>query len=137
MEKINIKAAKKLLERYRQITIDDIGQEAEESGLFVNGQLMGWIVATNLTKFGSFDCLLCSAAKRISFSERKRDFCQCCIYNAEKLKQEKESCKCKKGENKKTYDAIDNSESANELFRALQERANHIEKIINRLEDKQ
>jgi len=125
--KANIQAARNLVKRYREITIDDItkglrslspnGYLSDERGSYIGR------IQELLTGFGrAATCPLCiSTTAKTSMGLN----CSLCIYS--------EMCGCRIFSNRKTYDTIKNASTPTTLRNAYRKRADHIEKILNNL----
>ena len=103
----NIKEARSLIKRYETITLEEI------HGAFVS-EKNTYIAKKLLTGFGSLGtCTLCI---------RVSSLCYDCIYEREKA--------CMYGNNEKTYNAIENAKTPEELLEAYRNRAKHIINIL-------
>ena len=113
--KAAIEAAKKLIERYNEITIDDVDK---------HGVLSSFDKANKLTGYGmETTCILCTACNLK---------CIDCIYDNSII-----YAGCSGGLNKPTFDAIDNARTARQLVFAFKNRAAHISKIVELIEKHQ
>jgi len=111
LEPQNIDEAKKLIETYRAVNIEEI------ETLF--HYHIADVVARKLTGYGSqFTCSLCLAVKTD---------CNVCVYG--------ESVGCGIGENENTFMQIHEAETPAELLKAFHDRADHIEKLIRKKKD--
>ena len=114
----NIEAARELIKRYREITIEDI-----ENIDFC--KFNGLTIASILTGYGSrHTCILCYNRFEIRFNALIN--CKDCIYEF--------LCGCEFQGNKNTYYAISDAEDSMELFNAFQNRADHIENLLKKWE---
>lgn len=105
----NIKEARELIQRYREITLEEI---KECWNVFTHKP--AFYTARSLTGFGTWAaCTLCRA---VSVK------CTDCIYVFE--------IGCGKNGNKPTYQAIEQAKSPEALLTAFRNRADHIEKLI-------
>lgn len=117
MEPENIKAFKDLIEKYENITLEEIQKEWK---LLRNAT--GDDIAPELTGFGSqCTCTLCRAVKEyctkcVYFRRRRDDFMYC----------------CNTGRNAKTYDDIENAKTSEELLKAFRQRAKHMKKAYSK-----
>ena len=112
----NLPEFKKLIERYETITIDEI----DESNLDINV----------LTGFGS--CHSCNLCKGAGYP--KMGFCFNCVWGEiEKVTMDNLTSPCFIGKNKRTYNAIDNADSTEELLTAYRNRAKHMRSILKKL----
>lgn len=126
----NLKEAKELVELYRSITIENLKESSIEE----------------ITGFGSSStCTLCTALYITKFNIG--DTCKNCIYKYNTEDSFGLIYNCFKGDNKITYDKLEvNMESRHDFFeptidtlKAINDRADHIENLINKIEhdDKQ
>jgi hypothetical protein len=119
----NLKEAKKLVKRYRSITIEEIERELKKSAF--PRSIMGSEVAKELAGYGSSStCTLCKVVRAEGCSE--------CIYSFKKYND----FSCIIGANEKTYHAISDACTPTELLAAFKKRASHIEKTIKKGEAK-
>jgi hypothetical protein len=119
MEVKNIKEAKALVKRYREITAEEI----ENAGYS----------PSKLTGFGSLaSCTLCQAVDMVSPWDSSP--CLYCIYTDSENTGFYNDLFCNNGVNKDTYNAIEEALDAEELLMAYQERADHIENLLKTLE---
>lgn len=116
----NLESAKELVELYRSITIEQLKEVYNklytEDGAYFEG------VIHEITGFGSVrTCHLCKPIN---------GFCPDCIHG------QGESytmvCPCI---NDETYENIENAESIQDLYDAIQARADYIESLIKRVEN--
>jgi len=116
----NIKAAKKLIEKYREITIEDM-----------NLNIPVKYLANTLTGFGSYQtCTLCTNTlpwNTLTPSNLKRQIaCDLCIYYVnENHRPAVMYCT-----DHITYQNIVNARTKKQLLKAFKERADYIEKIL-------
>lgn len=117
----NLEAAKELVELYRSITIEQL--KAVYNNLHEDGRDTGMdSVLYEITGFGSTkSCHLC---KPIS------DNCMECIHGAKP--ECTDTCPCI---DHYTYKDIEEADNVNELYKAIQARADYIESLINELEN--
>ena len=113
----NLEAAKELLERYKNITLEELKQvfkdfqENYQEGDIIDGDT----VLNTLTGFGEPNtCLLCKTVNRI---------CEYCIYSF-RLKEGPIPCI------DIIYHRICNSETAEELYQYLQQRISYLSHVI-------
>lgn len=111
----NIEAAKKLVKRYRSITVEEIDKaraKYRESRL----------VLQELTGFGdSSTCTLCDSLYK---------GCYECIWS---IRQNRHTLKCINT----TYKSISNFKSSEGLLKAYRKRADVLEELINKYKEKQ
>ena len=113
--KAAIEAAKKLIERYNEITVEDV----------VNANNS----RKELTGFGfSTSCTLCHACSRTHGSPN----CADCIYFSDETARH-----CLEGCNKISYDLIEFAKTSRQLVFAFKNRAAHITKIVELIEKHQ
>ena len=105
----NLKAAKKLLGDYKSITLEQLKCLYKEFSL-----KKGKTVMSDLTAFGTTDCLLCEAANNM---------CHKCIYSF-RLDTQRLPCM------DIIYKEMENASSAEELFNAIQKRISYLSHII-------
>lgn len=121
-----IEIAKKLVKRYRSITLEQ-AEKAYLKTKKTNGYPIGGFVAKKLTGFGSTSsCKLCGACW---------GSCSNCIYYSYSFYLSL-LFPCLNGKNKKTYEAIRDAETPKQFIKAIRKRADHIEKILKKLEEK-
>jgi len=114
----NVKAAEKLIKRYRSITLSEI---KENVAINAEGVFNARGTAYTLTKFGhATKCTLCAAVSCC---------CSKCIYGDND--DFYNDCTC--GENGKTYNDIDNAKTPLKLRNAFRKRADHIEKKLSKI----
>lgn len=120
MEPRNIKEAKELIAKYRSITIEDI--EAKVKELKTSDSKISFTFKKTANAFTGFGdcktCILCKAVTKYIVS------CSDCIY------QQHNGCMQKNNEN--TYFAINNAKSSKSLLIAFNNRADHIERILEK-----
>lgn len=110
MKAQNIEELKILVERYEAITLEEVTEEWNESD--ITAKYRSHDVARLLTGFGATgSCTLCVAVKGI---------CRCCVYG--------DDYGCFDDKNVKTYNMIDNAETAEELWNGYRKRAKHLRK---------
>lgn len=118
----NIEAAKKLVKLYRSITKKQL-TEVYKTLLEENEDIDYGNVLSRITGFGgTYTCHLC---KPINTQ------CHKCIHGQPYIEGESTICKCVEHE---TYGNIVSSQSINELYEAILDRADYIESLINKLE---
>lgn len=105
----NLKAAKKLLEEYKNITLEQLKYLYKEFSL-----QRGKTVMSCLTAFSTTDCPLCKAANNM---------CNRCIYSF-RLDAQRLPCM------DIIYKEMENASSAEELFNAIQKRISYLSHII-------
>ncbi len=110
MKPKNIKAFRKLVERYETITLEEI-EKKNKSGLSVH------LLANKLTGYGACGtCKLCKASKSMFIQVN----CDECVYGYE--------FGCIYHKNSKTYNAIENAKTTKQLLKAFRNRAKHLRK---------
>lgn len=122
---MNINAAKKLLSKYKEITLEQLEERFESLNTKLCRECSGAIVMESFTGFGSCStCILCLEAKKLSpkLSNYREDFCEHCIYKFSNV--------CYPYCLDELYDKIVRSSNAKELYEALQERINYLEQTI-------
>lgn len=114
----NIEAAKRLVRKYREITMEELKEVSNELYAEYEDDYTYEEVLNRITGFGNMStCILCKDI------ERK---CEYCIhYNHQD--DYGSSCPCV---NSETYRALDYVDSLDELYEAIQDRANYIESLI-------
>ena len=113
--KAAIEAAKKLIERYNEITVEDV----------VNAKNS----RKKLTGFGfTSSCTLCRACR----PKVGKPNCKACIYFSDETARH-----CLDGCNKKTYDNIRIAKTPKQLVAAFKNRAAHVTKIVELIEKHQ
>lgn len=105
----NLKAAKKLLEEYKGITLEQLKYPYKEFSL-----IKGKTVMSCLTNFSTTNCPICKAANNI---------CARCIYSF-RLDVQKLPCM------DIIYKEMEKASSAEELFNAIQKRISYLSHII-------
>lgn len=123
----NIEAAKELVKLYRSITkkrLKKVYKTLLEENKDNEYLKVGYgVVLSRITGFGGkFTCHLC---KPINVQ------CHKCIHGQPYIEGESTICKCVEHE---TYKNIVGSQSINELYEAILDRADYIESLINKLE---
>lgn len=115
----NIEAAKKLVELYRSITIEQLKEVYNK--LYIEDDTIYFEdVLHEITGFGSTKtCHLCKPIN---------GHCSDCIHGRENYTAD---CPCIYDE---TYENITDAESIETLYYAIQDRADYIESLINKLE---
>jgi len=109
----NIKAAKKLIKKYRSITVEDIKKAHEEFPFQV--------IANRLTGIGDYEaCPLCTSINHN---------CEICIYQGFN--------QCTHDENAFTYFRIQSATNPRQLVIAFKARADHIENLLTQWEDEE
>lgn len=107
----NLKEAKKLLEKYKSITLEQLEEAYDEEYLTKTGN----VILNKITGFGeTSSCILCLAVNEV---------CENCIYSF-RLQERHVPCL------DKTYDEICNAESAEQLFTAIQNRISYLNNVI-------
>jgi len=122
MEPENIQAFKDLIERYENISLEEIEKEWKSLNAWRGCIDTGEEIAYELTGFGSqTTCTLCRAVK---------EYCTKCVY-FRKRREDFMFC-CNTGRNEKTYNAISNAETPEELLKAFRQRAKHMKKAYSK-----
>lgn len=117
---MNIKAAKNLLERYKNITLEELKNEYDDKV-----HLYPKHVLQDLTGFGATaTCTLCLAAAELAGSTTSGTYCHKCIHSINRINEGEFYCLGS------TYDAIDESETMEELYDAIQLRIQVLENQI-------
>ena len=113
----NLKEAKELLEKYKNITLEQLEEAYGDEFLFK----MGDEVLNKITGFGKTDsCMLCLAVNEV---------CKNCIYS---LRLPSESAPCID----EIYDEMCNAMDAEGLFTAIQKRISYLTHIIEWYENR-
>ena len=121
MNKANLKAAEKLAKRYESITLDEIKNAKPDPDLWSMAGPMD-VVAAILTGFGRSNiCTLCKATGKVQGLYHKESQCSECIHGGENGGNA-----CVLGESKNSYEAIENSQTPEELLVAFKERAKYL-----------
>lgn len=105
----NLEAAKKLLEEYKSITLEQLKYLYKEFSI-----QRGKTVMSGLTAFSTTDCPLCKAANNM---------CTRCIYSF-RLDTQRLPCM------DIIYKEMEKASSAEELFNAIQKRISYLSHII-------
>lgn len=112
----NIKAAKKLLEKYKSITLEQLIQKYELLAPKYFRFREGRYVLERMTHFGTHHCIIC---------EEARCNCKNCIYSF-RLKENKWDIPCMDI----IYKEMEKATSAEELFNAIQKRISYLTHVI-------
>jgi hypothetical protein len=112
----NIEAAKKLLEKYKSITLEQLIQNYELLAPKHFRFREGGKVLRNITYFGTHHCIIC---------EEARCNCKNCIYSF-RIEENKWDIPCMDIIYKEMRDAT----SAEELFNAIQKRISYLNNVI-------
>lgn len=117
----NIEAAKRLVETYRNLSIDELEENFE---YYDNGG----DIMNSITGFGSMvSCSLCNVVGQNSFEEPE---CKDCVWTVEKgVTKPEEACPCYFHYDE-SYDNIDDACNAYDLKEALLVRADLLERVI-------
>jgi hypothetical protein len=113
----NIKEFNALIRKYETITLEQIEDSWNEMSYPDGGD-----VAEDLTGFGSLsNCTLCKGA-----GVKEKEDCWKCVY----YRNRKETFLffCNTGKNQKTYEAIENAYTPEDLLKAFHKRAKHMRK---------
>ena len=105
----NIEAAKELLEKYKNITLEEL-ERAYKKYKFIHGKQ----VMYNITNFGSVLCIICKSAS---------NNCSNCIYS---FIDEKSVLQCMDI----IYKEMEKATSAEELYNAIQKRISYLTHVI-------
>lgn len=111
----NIEAAKKLLEKYKSITLEELKQKYKKFSGY-----KGKLIMSTFTSFGTVYCILCTSANGT---------CSNCIYS---FRNEKSALQCMDT----IYKEMENATSAEELYNAIQKRISYMNHIIQWYESK-
>lgn len=112
-----INAAKKLIQEYKNITLENLIKEWNKYQSWENVE--GDTILNSFTGFGDkSECPLCVQAN-------KR--CEHCIHKYNPNWEDKREYPCLE----ETYDKIEESKDADSLYEAIQERINYLEKLIS------
>ena len=112
----NIEAAKELLEKYKSITLEQLTQKYKIFALKYFHLKEGRQVMHSITRFGSSQCILCVGASSI---------CKNCIYSF-RIKESPREVPCVDI----IYKEIEEANSAEELFNAIQKRISYLTHVI-------
>lgn len=126
----NLREAKMLIRIYRDVTLEEVKKEHyDDEGYSAEIDEIPNI----LTGFNHpSSCKLCKPV--INSYDRVYDnpkLCIGCIY------METTGSQCFNGENKETFEAIENVETEEDIINAFQARANHIESLIKKYENRE
>ena len=115
-----IDAAKKLIDKYKSITIEQLKSLWEkESNDYPECNIDGSWILELITGFGDrSECLLCKHAN-------KR--CEHCIHIYNPNLEDERNYPCLE----ETYDKIEESKNPDSLYKAIQERIKYLEKLIS------
>ena len=105
----NIEAAKKLLEKYKSITLENLKQKYKIFPGYNGKRIM-----QTFTDFGTVFCIICKSANNV---------CSNCIYS---FRNENPVHQCMDI----IYKEMSNATSAEELFNAIQKRISYLTHII-------
>ena len=106
----NLKEAKKLLEKYKSITLEQLEEAYDEVGLKRGDEIL-----SEITGFGqTSSCILCLAVDEV---------CENCIYSF-RLQERRVPCL------DKIYDEICKTTNAKDLFAAIQKRISYLTNVI-------
>jgi len=151
MKPTNIKQAKELIKKYRSILLVDIERVFKEefqyeemiskndiSTINWRDNRIGFRIASKLTGFGiSTTCTLCLSVinnksnnndNNTKINSNYRN-CKKCIYGFESNSLY-DNLFCLNDEHEKTYKSISNATSADDLLKAFESRAKHIEVLL-------
>jgi hypothetical protein len=114
---MNIEAFIKLIDKYKSITKEQLEQTYNQ--LLENEKISSiHEVLTEITGFGSiYHCSLCQAAK---------ENCNLCLYSVLKPVDDMYACL------ESTYDMIEDSETINELYDAIQNRISFMQYVLKK-----
>lgn len=117
---MNIKAAKDLLERYKNITLEKLKNEYDDKI-----HLYPKHVLQDLTGFGATTtCTLCLAAAELVSSTTSGTYCHKCVHSINKINEGEFYCL------DSTYEAIYEAKTIEELYDAIQLRIQVLENQI-------
>lgn len=127
MQVKNLDAARRLVEKYRSITRKELEDNACEDDRCYE-------VLSKITGFGSLkNCCLCKECyKEETYSETDHPDCTKCLYSWDSDCDNKWGIPCI---DQDTYCDIHNAESLDELYEAIQNRADFIENLIKEIEN--
>lgn len=111
----NIKEAKELVNTYRSITIEQLNTVYLDNNIRYLPAIL-----TKITRFGTYCCTLCTPIDAN---------CIKCIHTPIYDNLLKSPCM-----EHHTYQRINNAETIEELYNAIQERANYLEELIKEVE---
>ena len=124
---MNINAARKLLEKYQSITLDELTVIWLKLELD-NEEIKGKDVLAEITGFGCMDtCMLCKEAK--TFTNDIESYCNHCIYSIHGSPSMDMFCL------DNTYHAIADARNEKQLFNAIQNRIKYLKEIIDSYEN--
>lgn len=112
----NIIEFEKLIERYENITLEDLAK--------IDGEPSNKL--SKITGFGTNFCTLCKAAMQLYYDNhaKNKHFCNYCVY------VKITGSKCLEDINKFTYEAISQAKTDKELLYTIRKRAKHMKAII-------
>lgn len=120
---MNINAARKLLEKYQSITLDELTKVWLDLELDNGCEIQGADVLAEITGFGcTSTCTLCQEAKSLKVDGEF--FCNHCIYSIHGYPSIDMLCI------DHTYDAIVDAKTEKQLFEAIQNRIKYLEETI-------
>jgi len=130
---INLKEARELVQTYRSFTMEDLTkrwnkwmENPDNEGVELCGEVIGEMLGTG---FGETDkCSLCNTMRTIGN-------CVGCLYQTQDFYQPY-ACAWLE-EHETTFASVEGATNPQELYVAINERADHLEKIINRWDSDQ
>lgn len=124
---MNINAARKLLEKYQSITLDELTMVWLKLELD-NEEIKGEDVLAEITGFGcTGTCILCKEAKTLT--NDIESYCNHCIYSIHGSPSMDMFCL------DNTYHAIADARNEKQLFNAIQNRIKYLKEIIDSYEN--
>lgn len=124
---MNINAARKLLEKYQSITLDELTMVWLKLELD-NEEIKGEDVLAEITGFGcTGTCTLCQEAKSLKVDEES--YCNHCIYSIHGSPSGDLFCL------NNTYNAIVDAKNEKQLFEAIQNRIKYLKETIDSYEN--
>lgn len=121
---MNINAARKLLEKYQSITLDELTMVWLKLELDSECEIQGSDVLAEITGFGcTGTCTLCQEAKSLKVDGEF--FCNHCIYSVHGYPSIDMLCV------DHTYEAIVDAENEKQLFDAIQNRIKYLKETID------
>lgn len=128
---MNINAARRLLEKYQSITLDELTKVWLNLELELGNEceIQGSDVLAEITGFGcTGTCMLCKEAQTLKVGGES--YCNHCIYSIHGYPSIDMFCL------DNTYDAIVDAENEKQLFEAIQNRIKYLKETINFYENR-
>lgn len=130
---INLKEARELVQTYRSFTMEDLTkrwnkwmENPDNEGVELCGEVIGEMLGTGFNEPSK--CSLCVSIRAVGN-------CEGCLYQTAPM-YFAYAC-CGFDEHNPTFEAIAEATNPQELYVAINERADHLEKIINRWDSDQ